>query len=48
MNQTDGSMAEWAGGGTVVGIRVVILLVVVLNKPSKKPQHKYECKFQTD
>ncbi len=40
MNQTDGWMGGWAGGGrwvwTVVGILAVVLLVVVINKLSKK------------
>ena len=44
MNQTGGSMTGWmggwAGGGmwlwTVVGILVVVLLVVVISKRSKK------------
>jgi hypothetical protein len=40
MNKTDGWMGGWAGGGmwvwTVVGILVVVLLVVVISKLSKK------------
>ena len=36
MNQTDGWMNGWAGGGmwiwTVIGVLVVILLVVVITK----------------
>ncbi len=40
MNQTDGWMGGWAGGEmwvwTVVGILVVVLLVVAINKLSKK------------
>jgi hypothetical protein len=43
MNQTDGwmgGMGGWMGGGmwiwTVIGVLVVILLVVVINKLSKK------------
>jgi hypothetical protein len=40
MNQTDGWMSGWAGGGmwlwTVIGALVVILLVVAITKLSKK------------
>jgi hypothetical protein len=40
MNQTDGWMGGWAGGGmwlwTVIGVLVVILLVVLISKVSKK------------
>ena len=40
MNHTDGWMSGWTGGGmwawTVVGILGVVLLVVVINKLSKK------------
>jgi hypothetical protein len=43
MNQTDGwmgGMGGWMGGGmwiwTVIGVLVVVLLVVVINKLSKK------------
>ena len=40
MNQTNGWMGGWAGGGmwlwTVIGVAVVVLLVVVINKLSKK------------
>jgi uncharacterized membrane protein len=40
MNQTDGWMGGWAGGGmwlwTVIGVAVVVLLVVVIGKLSKK------------
>jgi len=40
MNHTDGSMNGWMGGGmwlwTSIGIAVVVLLVVVVNKLSKK------------
>jgi len=40
MNQSDGWMGSWAGGGmwvwTVVGIVVVVLLAVVINKLTKK------------
>jgi hypothetical protein len=40
MNQTDGWMSGWAGGGmwiwTVIGVLVVVLLVVVISKLSKK------------
>ena len=40
MNQTDGLMGGWAGGGmwvwTVVGIALVALLVVVITDLSKK------------
>ncbi len=40
MNQTDGWMSGWSGGGmwvwTVVGVLVVVLLVVVISKLSKK------------
>jgi len=40
MNHADGWMGGWAGGGmwlwTVIGVLVVVLLVVVINKLSKK------------
>ena len=40
MNQTDGWMGGWAGGGmwvwTVVGILVIVLLVVVISRLIKK------------
>jgi len=40
MNQTNGWMSAWAGGGmwlwTVIGVAVVVLLVVVIGKLSKK------------
>ena len=40
MNQTDGWMSGWSGGGmwiwTVIGVAVVVLLVVVIGKMSKK------------
>ncbi len=40
MNSTDGWMGGWAGGGmwlwTLAGILVVVLLVVAINKLSKK------------
>jgi hypothetical protein len=43
MNQTDGwmgGMGGWAGGGmwiwTVIGVLVMVLLVVVISKLSKK------------
>lgn len=40
MNYTDGWMSGWMGGGmwiwTVIGGLVVVLLVVVINKLSKK------------
>jgi hypothetical protein len=40
MNQTDGWIGGWAGGGmliwTVIGVLVVALLVVVISKLSKK------------
>jgi hypothetical protein len=40
MNQTNGWMGGWAGGGmwiwTVIGVVVVVLLVVVISKLSKK------------
>ena len=40
MNQTNGWMGGWAGGGmwlwTVIGLVVVVLLVVVISKLSKK------------
>jgi hypothetical protein len=40
MNQTNGWMSGWAGGGmliwTVIGVAVVVLLVVVICKLSKK------------
>ena len=40
MNQTDGWMNGWAGGGmwiwTVVGILAVVLLVILISKLSKK------------
>jgi hypothetical protein len=40
MNHTDGWMGGWAGGGmwiwTVIGVLVVVLLVVVIAKLSKK------------
>ena len=40
MNQTDGGMGGWAGSGmwiwAVIGVAVVVLLVVVIGKLSKK------------
>jgi anti-sigma-K factor RskA len=40
MNHTDGWMGGWAGGGmwiwAVIGVAVVVLLVVVIGKLSKK------------
>jgi hypothetical protein len=40
MNQTNGWMGGWMGGGmwlwTVIGVAVVVLLVVVISKLSKK------------
>jgi anti-sigma-K factor RskA len=40
MNHTDGWMSSWAGGGmwiwAVLGVAVVVLLVVVIIKLSKK------------
>ena len=40
MNQTNGWMGGWAGGGmwiwTVIGVAVVVLLVVAIGKLSKK------------
>jgi uncharacterized membrane protein len=40
MNHTDGWMSGWMGGGmwiwTVAGILVVALLIVMINKLSKK------------
>jgi uncharacterized membrane protein len=40
MNHTDGWMSGWMGGGmwlwTVIGVAVVVLLVVVIGKLSKK------------
>ena len=40
MNHTDGWMGGWAGGGmwiwAVIGVAVVVLLVVVIGKMSKK------------
>ena len=40
MNQTDGWMSGWAGGGmwiwTVIGVLVVVLLVVAITKLSNK------------
>ena len=40
MNQTGGWMGGWAGGGmwiwAVIGVAVVVLLVVVIGKLSKK------------
>jgi uncharacterized membrane protein len=40
MNQNGGWMGGWAGGGmwlwTVIGVLVVVLLVVVISKLSKK------------
>ncbi len=40
MNHADGWMGSWLGGGmwiwTTIGILVVVLLVVVINKLSKK------------
>lgn len=39
MNHTSGWMNGWMGGGmwfwTVIGVLVVVLLVVAINKPSK-------------
>jgi len=40
MNHTDGWMSAWMGGGmwtwTAIGVLVVVLLVVLINKQSKK------------
>ena len=40
MNQTNGWMGGWAGGGmwiwTVIGVAVVVLLVIAIGKLSKK------------
>ena len=40
MDHTDGWMSGWMGGGmwiwAVIGVPVVVLLVVVINKLSKK------------
>jgi uncharacterized membrane protein len=40
MNQTDGWMGGWTGGGmwlwTVIGVVVVVLLVVIITNQSKK------------
>jgi hypothetical protein len=40
MNHTDGWMSGWMGGGTwiwaVIGIVVIVLLVVIIGKLSKK------------
>jgi uncharacterized membrane protein len=40
MNNTDGGMNGWAGGGmwvwTVIGVVIVVLLVVAISKMSKK------------
>jgi anti-sigma-K factor RskA len=40
MNHTDGWMGGWSGGGmwiwAVIGVAVVVLLVVVIGKMSKK------------
>ena len=40
MDQTDGWMGGWSGGGmwlwAVIGVAVVVLLVVVIGKMSKK------------
>jgi anti-sigma-K factor RskA len=40
MNQTNGWMGGWSGGGmwiwAVIGVAVVVLLVVVISKLSKK------------
>jgi anti-sigma-K factor RskA len=40
MNQTNGWRGGWAGGGmwlwTLIGVAVVALLVLVINKQSKK------------
>ena len=40
MNHTDGWMSGWMGGGmwcwTLIGVAVVVLLVVVISKVSKK------------
>jgi hypothetical protein len=40
MNNTNGWMSGWSGGGmwlwTVIGVAVVVLLVVVISKLSKK------------
>ena len=40
MNQTDGWMGGWASGGmwiwAVIGVLLVVLLVVAINKMSKK------------
>ena len=40
MNNTNGWMGGWAGGGmwlwTVIGVAVVVLLVVLISKLSKK------------
>ena len=40
MNNTDGAMGGWSGGGmwiwAVIGVAVVVLLAVVIGKMSKK------------
>lgn len=40
MNQTGGWMSGWAGGGmwvwTTIGVLVIVLLVVAINKLSNK------------
>ena len=40
MNNTNGWMGDWMGGGmwlwTVIGVAVVVLLAVVISKVSKK------------
>jgi bacteriorhodopsin len=40
MNQTNGWMGSWAGGGmwlwTVIGVAVIALLVMVISRRSKK------------
>ena len=36
MNHTDGWMGGWMWGWTVIGVLVLFLLVVVINKLSKK------------
>lgn len=40
MNHTDGWMNGWMGGGmwfwTVIGILAVVLLIILINKLSKK------------